>query len=75
MQVSLSCEAEKRGAGTLKVRPAFSEEKAEGRRPYTKPSLAAVSERELLEAVGPAQGYNPPGRNSMIIDSEWKGSI
>lgn len=42
--------------------------KEPARRPYTKPVLTAVSEQEILEAIGPAQGY---GNSAMPLDSEW----
>ena len=38
------------------------------RRPYKKPSITRVTENELLELLGPAQGY---GQTAMPLDSEW----
>jgi hypothetical protein len=38
------------------------------RKPYSKPALTVVSEKEILEAIGPAQGY---GDAAMPLDSEW----
>jgi len=38
------------------------------RKPYAKPALTVVSEQEILEAIGPAQGY---GNSAMPLDSEW----
>ena len=38
------------------------------RRPYQKPSITRVTEHELLELLGPAQGY---GQTAMPLDSEW----
>ena len=38
------------------------------RRPYSKPAVTVLTERELLEAIGPAQGY---GTSSMPLDNEW----
>jgi hypothetical protein len=39
------------------------------RKPYAKPVLTVVSEKEILEAIGPAQGYG--GGATMPLDSEW----
>lgn len=38
------------------------------RRPYEKPAVTLVTEQELLELLGPAQGY---GQTTMPLDSEW----
>lgn len=38
------------------------------RKPYQKPSVTIVTEKELLELLGPAQGY---GQTAMPLDSEW----
>ena len=43
--------------------------KNQQRRPYQKPSITRVTEHELLELLGPAQGYG--GATSMPLDSEW----
>jgi hypothetical protein len=43
-------------------------QKMEQRRPYKKPSITRVTEHELLELLGPAQGY---GQTAMPLDSEW----
>ena len=42
--------------------------KKQQRRPYQKPSITRVTEHELLELLGPAQGY---GQTAMPLDSEW----
>jgi hypothetical protein len=42
--------------------------KQAARKPYAKPVLTVVSEKEMLEAIGPAQGY---GHSAMPLDSEW----
>ena len=42
----------------------------EQRRAYEKPTVTLITERELLELLGPAQGYG--GKDAtMPLDSEW----
>lgn len=42
------------------------------RKPYIKPALITLSEKDLLEQLGPAQGYG--STRSMPLDSEWTRS-
>ena len=42
------------------------------RKPYVKPALITLSEKDLLEQLGPAQGYG--STRSMPLDSEWSRS-
>ncbi len=40
------------------------------RKAYLKPAVTLITERELLELLGPAQGYGGPDA-TMPLDSEW----
>lgn len=40
------------------------------RKAYHKPSVTLITEQELLELLGPAQGYGGPDA-TMPLDSEW----
>ena len=45
-----------------------ADKKATNRRTYEKPALKVVHEKELLELLGPAQGYG-----HLSPDTEWLG--
>jgi len=40
------------------------------RKTYQKPAVTLITERELLELLGPAQGYGGSDA-AMPLDSEW----
>ena len=60
---------EKNGKNDTLVALADGSGRAKKRRPYERPTVLAVSENELLESIGPAQGYGG------LQDGSCSGSV